>query len=180
MGFPHWFKTAPQVGSLPIATLQWKVWNRTGAASVKGKVYQFDMGYTTTATNEVDQYGKTLPAVTTSNWKDDNSCWKNVVLPATEYLRQAVFCTAEEAVADNYEMLVTVIGPATMVGATHTGDGAVTAGWQTFVPANGVDEAAYITGQTNYSRVIFLSTSPFTVTSSVCTDTVGMFNGFGF
>jgi len=178
--YPHWFVASPVAGANPCAELKWRVWNRTGSATVVGRVYQFDIGFTTTSTSETDEFGNVLPAVTTMNWMDANSCWRNVVTPVTAYLRQGFFCRADEAVADNASLMVTVMGPTTLTGATITAsDSTVTNGGQMFIPANGVVTAAYSTAAST-SRIIFMNTASFSIVSNAISSVTGIFNGFGF
>lgn len=179
--YPHWFPQVPAVGQLPIGLARWNVWNRTGGATVKGNVYQFDFGLTTTSLVETQPAtGNLLPAVLNYNWRAPDSCWRNIVTPVSAYLRQAVFCMAESAVADNEELSVLVVGPATLKACTTAvGDGTITAGGQRFEPQNASGAPLYTVGATT-SRLIFLNTSSFVIAGSAIATVDGMFNGFGF
>lgn len=179
--YPHWFKRAPQIGSLPIGELKWKVWNRSGGATVKGEVYQFDLGFTTTSTTETSATDGLLSAVTTMLWGNSESAWRNIVLPATAFLRQGIFCRADAAVADNEPLTVTVLGPTSVTNSTTAvGDGTVTTGYQHFEPVNGAATLSYTTSATSTSRLVFMSTESFVIASSAIASVNGMFNGFGF
>lgn len=179
--YPHWFKTVPHTGSLPIGAVGWKVWNRTGGATVVGQVYQFDLGFTTTSTTESSAVDGLLLPVTTMLWGNSESAWRNIVTPATAYLRQGVFCRANAAVADNEPLEVTVIGPTSLKNSTTAvADGAVASGFQHFEPVNGSSLALYAIASTSTVRQVFMSSAPFTIASSAIATVDGMFNGFGF
>lgn len=180
--YPHWFPQIIVPGQLPIGSVKWKVWNRTGGATVKGKVYQFDFGFTTTSLVETaPSTGVLLPAVTNFNWRAPDSVWRNIVTPNAAYLRQGVFCCADAAVADNDELEVIVLGPATLKAATTAvGDGTIVAGGQRFEPQTATDAAVYVVGAADTSRLIFLNTSSFVIATSAIATVDGMFNGFGF
>jgi hypothetical protein len=188
--YPHWFKRAPQVGDDPIGVLRWRVYNRTGGSTVAGNTYLFDLGLSTTATNEVSVADGALSAVTNTKWSGSDrgggsdSAWRNIVTPATAYLRQGYYCMAESVAGDNEPLFVTVIGKVTLAASqtsSGVGDSTVTAGWQHFEPVNGASTLLYTTSATTTSRIVFVSTGSFVVASNVVTSTVaGYFNGFGF
>lgn len=179
--YPHWFSQVLTIGSLPIGLERRRVYNRTGGATVLGQVYQFDLGFTTTSTVESSVTDGLLSAVTTLKWGNSESAWKNIVLPATAFLRQGIFCRADEAVADNEPLMVTIVGPTTLTNSTTAvGDGTVTAGYQHFEPVNGSALALYATAATTTSRIVFVNTESFVIATSAIATATGMFNGYGF
>jgi hypothetical protein len=126
--FPGSFPTAFVGGSgayeSPTAPLQWKVYNRTGAATVVGQLMQFDLALTAAAETTANSRGVILAAVANYKWMDDASPWRNVVVPVAPYFAYGYGCVAEQAVADNEELLVTVIGDTYMrIGTVQGGTG---------------------------------------------------------
>lgn len=105
--FPAWMQKAPIAGQFPGAEMRWKAYNRFGGPTSVGSVYMFDMGMSQAET-------------TNMNWQDAASCWRNIVAMATHKtgtgtattpaFSSYVFCVATEAVADNAELEVLVMG----------------------------------------------------------------------
>lgn len=190
--YPLWFKEAPIMGQSPAKEVRWRVWNRSGETTAVGRVYQFDVGLTTTSTSETDAItGNLLPAVTSYAWQAPESCWRNIVIPSTTYARQGVFCRADEVAVDNAELWVTVISPSTTLttcdtlasnGSSDQGDGAITTAHLTFYPSvNGSSKAVQsISTSQGTSRLIAMNTSGFTIASGDIATVTVMFNGWGF
>lgn len=105
---PPYFQKAPVVGALPYADMRWKVYNRTGGATVAGGLYMLDMSFSQAET-------------TTDNWKDAASCWRNIVgintastgtgTATTPFLYTGVFCIIQSVVADNAEVEAVFCSP---------------------------------------------------------------------
>lgn len=112
--FPHWFTGSRVFGAgaqqSVMTPLRWKAWNRTGAVTVKGQLCSFDMGFATAAETTQNSKGELLPAVSNLLWQDPASAWRNLVVPTAPYHGHGYCCVVEDAVADNEEVMVTVIG----------------------------------------------------------------------
>ena len=126
-----------------ITPQRWRVWNRTGSATVVGQLCQFDIGYSAAVETVANTKGLLLPAVSNSRWMDEASPWRNVVVPAAApFFGTGYACIAEQAVGDNEEMDVTVVGDTYMrIGAVQGG----APGAMLFTTANWTDATKTIT-----------------------------------
>ena len=111
---PLWMTTSPRLGVEPFASLKMRVFNRSGAASVVGGNYAFDVGQTLAA-GTVNSKGVIPPAVTTFEWGSDSSIFRQVIItPATgatnNPMLTGIFGIAQQAVADMEEFDLIVMG----------------------------------------------------------------------
>lgn len=181
--YPHWMKQAPIEGASVTGESRWRVWNRSGGATVKGSVYAFDLTMSTTSTTETDPVtGNLLSAVTNFNWQgDSSSAWSNIVLPATAILRQGVYCVAEEAVADNASLMVTVVGDVTITTVAYTAvDGTVVTPGSVLIPTASSANPTHTNATTSTNKVIALTRASASVTSNTLSSVPVIFNGWGF
>lgn len=113
---PFWFQRSPIAGANPFVTRKWKAYNRTGGATTRYGVYQFDMGFSQAETLNFE-------------WNDAGSCWRNIVASQTSgtgtgtqqlpHIYTGVYCVALAAVADNAELEVLVIGETPVLTVTN-------------------------------------------------------------
>lgn len=143
---PPWFNRSRFEGvgeqQTIVPTERMKVWNRTGSATVVGQLLAFDVGYAAAAETVANSQGLLHVATNNMRWLDSASCWKHVVQPATPFFANGFMCLAEEAVADNEELWVTVAGDTYMrINAVQGG----VSGSMLVVGANWTDASKTIT-----------------------------------
>lgn len=177
--FPNYFQKTPVTSESPWAEQRWKVYNRTGGATVVGGVYMFDMAMSQAET-------------TTYDWMDAASAWRNIVAQGTYTTDTGTatvpgnyagfFCVATAAVADNAEFEVVVQGEVSMltlaVNATQHFPK-----WTPILPTNGKTYGTINAGNSAFTvRQIGRTLSAYNLISATDTEQslrTCFFSGFG-